>query len=143
MFSTRYFCRWMLPVIMGIIGGYLTGTFVVVLPRCRHRKHHPARANGYTNARNRTVNVYRYIAEKKIFFNFKSLIKFNFQNLFRWEDEGKKIVQEKKTDSGFLYVAMMSAAKYLDNRALAAAETWARESVTWFKEIVIFSLFRI
>ena len=55
---------------------------------------------------------------------------------FRWEEEDKKIVQEKKTDSGFLYVAMMSAAKYLDNRALAAAETWARESVTWFKGLV-------
>ena len=27
---------------------------------------------------------------------------------------------------------MMSAEKYLDNRALAAAETWAKDAQTWY-----------
>lgn len=34
-------------------------------------------------------------------------------------------MQKSRTSSGFLYVAMMSAGKYLDNRALAAVQTWA------------------
>ena len=43
------------------------------------------------------------------------------------------MIQKPRNETGFLYVAMMSAAKYLDNRALAAANTWAADSQTWYK----------
>jgi len=53
--------------------------------------------------------------------------------IFRWDEDyltsNEKIEQKQKNESGFLYVAMMSAEHYLDKRAKAAVETWAQDTI--------------
>ena len=46
--------------------------------------------------------------------------------IYRWDPPHEPIIQQKHAKK-FVYVAMMSAERYLDGRASAAVDTWARD----------------
>ncbi|CAG5112275.1 Oidioi.mRNA.OKI2018_I69.chr2.g6506.t1.cds [Oikopleura dioica] len=109
MLTTRYFYRWLFPVIVGVVVGYTLGFLgQTLLPRpCIYKQSagsiHHRRILKKHAAQNKTIEIYK------------------------WPEDyaENRYVQKSRTSSGFLYVAMMSAGKYLDNRALAAVQTWA------------------
>ena len=111
MLSTRYFCRWMVPTIAGLLCGYLIGAFLfpASLPKCSSRQRpFPTKAQP-------KVEIYRFL------YDYILLIM-----EFRW-DTTENLIRQKSYDKKFVYVAMMSAERYLDSRAHAAIDTWARE----------------
>ena len=102
MLSTRYFCRWMVPTFAGLMCGYILGAFLF----------HPTTTNDCSGRlTGRSSPSMR--AQPKV-------------EIYRWDPPRRPIVQQKHSEK-FVYVAMMSAERYLDGRASAAVDTWARD----------------